>query len=311
MIATCTLFALAPQRPRRSSPSNTSYWLGFLVNELPFVAFYPLLVSTALAIGQGDIYSPVGWVAFALPVLATVGLGYVAWRALQARPALDHALSESLGSAWRAELDPALAASLRRRLPSARILFGPFFFRSRDVERLANISYGDAGKLNLLDVYRHRSHPSGCPTLVFLHGGAFRSGKKNREARPLIYRLAGQGWLCVSANYRLSPAAQFPDHLIDVKRVIAWEREHAGEYGADPAVLFVAGSSAGGNLASMAALTPNDSTFQPGFEQADTSIISLYGYYGRHGSPPSSSPWTTSERMRRRSSSRAATRTRS
>ena len=45
----------------------------------------------------------------------------------------------------------------------------------------------------------------------------------------------------------------------------------------------------------MAALTPNDPAFQPGFERANTSVtaaISLYGYYGRHGSSalPSSSP---------------------
>ena len=176
-----------------------------------------------------------------------------------------------------------MAARLRRRLPLARILFGPFLFRRRDVERVANISYGEAGKWNELDVYRHRSHPSGAPTLVYLHGGAFRSGKKNREARPLIYRLASQGWVCISANYRLSPSARFPDHLIDVKKVIAWVREHGDEYGADPALVFVAGSSAGGHLASMAALTPNDPAFQPGFERVDTSItaaISLYGYYG-------------------------------
>ena len=108
--------------------------------------------------------------------------------------------------------------------------------------------------------------------LIHLHGGAFRSGRKSREARPLLYRLASQGWVCISANYRLSPAATFPDQLIDVKKVIVWAREHGPEYGADPAVVFVAGSSAGGHLAALAALTPNDPVFQPGFEGADTSV---------------------------------------
>lgn len=87
----------------------------------------------------------------------------------------------------------------------------------------------------------------------------------------------------MSANYRLRPAAQFPDQLVDVKKVVAWAREHAEEHGADPNVVFMAGSSAGGHLASLAALTPNDPAFQPGFEDADTSVtgaISLYGYYG-------------------------------
>ena len=68
-----------------------------------------------------------------------------------------------------------------------------------------------------------------------------------------------------------------------MKKVLAWVREHGPEYGADPSVVFVAGSSAGGHLASMAALTANDPSLQPGFEDADTSVtavVSLYGYYG-------------------------------
>lgn len=117
------------------------------------------------------------------------------------------------------------------------------------------------------------------------------SGRKDCEARPLLYRLASQGWVCISANYRLRPAAQFRNPLIDPKKVIAWAREHGHEYGADPTVMFMAGSSAGGHLASLAALTPNDPAFQPGFERTDTSVtaaISLYGYYG---------PLDTTERL--------------
>lgn len=295
LVAWCTLFALAPPRPRRSSRRNVSYWFGFLLNELPFVAFYWLLVSTLIAVGQGDIDSPVGWLAFGVAVVTTVGLAVVVLRALRARPVLDGALSEGLGTAWRAAIDDAFAVHLRRRRPWGRILVAPYLMRRGDVERIANISYGDAGKPNQLDVYCRRARRSGGPTLVYLHGGAFRSGRKNREARPLIYRLASQGWVCVSANYRLIPAARFPDQLIDVKKVIAWVREHAHEFGADPSVLFVAGSSAGGNLAALAALTAGDARFQPGFELADTAVtgaISLYGYYGGVGGTerPLSSP---------------------
>jgi acetyl esterase/lipase len=226
-------------------------------------------------------------------VLTTIGLAVVVGRALRAGPAIERALAEGLGAGWRA-VDPELAGRLRRRLPYARILFRPFLVRRRGVERIANISYGDAGVRNLLDVYRHRSRPSGGPVLVYLHGGGFVSGRKNREARPLVYRLASQGWVCVSANYRLRPAATFPDYLVDVKKVIAWVREHGHEYGADPDVLFVAGSSAGAHLAAMAALTADDPAFQPGFEDADTSVsaaVCLYGYYGSvYSDGPASSP---------------------
>jgi acetyl esterase/lipase len=109
----------------------------------------------------------------------------------------------------------------------------------------------------------------------------------------LIYRLASRGWVCVSANYRLSPAATFPDHLVDVKKVIAWVRAHAEEFGADPSIMLVAGGSAGAQLASLAALTPNDPHYQPGFENADTSVtaaVALYGLYSpaSYGSPEAS-----------------------
>ena len=283
LMACCTALALAPPKPRHSSPTNLSYFLGFLINEAPFVACYVLVASTLLAASEGDLDTPVGWAALAIAVLASLGLAVVAVRARQAGPVVDEALSAGLGPHWRLSLDAGLAARLRRRLPYARILLAPWPFRRHDVRRVSNIRYGPAGRRNLLDVFHHRARPSGGPILIHLHGGAFRSGRKNREGRPLLHRLASQGWVCVSANYRLSPRARFPDHLVDLKKVIAWAREHGPEYGADPATLFVSGSSAGGHLAAMAALTQNDPAFQPGFEHADTSVtaaIPLYGYYG-------------------------------
>ncbi|WP_433235178.1 alpha/beta hydrolase [Streptosporangium sp. CA-135522] len=293
LVAWCTVFALAPLRRPRFLGAM-SFRSGLVLNELPFLAFGWLLVSTLSTLGQGDIDAPGGWATVGLAVLTTAGLVVVARRGLLAGPVVDRALAEGLGNGWRAAVDPDMAVRLRRRLPLARILFRPFFVRRRDVERLANIGYGDAGKRNLLDVYRRRSRPSDGPTLIHLHGGEYVSGRKNSQALPLIYRLASQGWVCVSANYRLRPAAQFPDHLIDLKKVIAWVREHGHDYGADPSVIFVAGSSSGGHLASIAALTPNDPAFQPGFEHADTTVtaaISLNGYYGNYyGQGSASSP---------------------
>src|SRR5690606_38943743 len=62
------------------------------------------------------------------------------------------------------------------------------------------------------------------------------------------------------------------------------------------ATLFVAGSSAGGHMAALAALTQNDPAFQPGFEDADTSVtgaICLNAWYGSYyGQGPESSPHT-------------------
>ncbi|GAA4587420.1 alpha/beta hydrolase [Planotetraspora phitsanulokensis] len=284
LTAICLVVALRPVN-RPWSLAYLSFRIGIVINELPFVVLYWILASTALALGQGSIDALGAWPA----VVVAGGLAVVVRLGLRAGTAVDHALTEGLGSGWR-----AADVDRHRRLPLLRILFLPVAFRPRDVERQANISYGDAGRRNLLDVYRHRSHPSGGPVLIHLHGGGFYSGRKNSQSLPLIHRLARRGWVCISANYRLRPSAHFPDHLVDLKKVIAWAREHAHEYGADPSAIFVSGSSAGGHLASIAALTPNDPAFQPGFEDADTSVtavVSLNGWYGNYyDQGPESSP---------------------
>ncbi|MEU8436995.1 alpha/beta hydrolase [Streptomyces sp. NPDC029216] len=291
--AVATLLAIRPVT--RPHPLGlVSFLLTVLLNEVPLAGVCFLLPATVLAFAQGDVDSPGGWAVFALALLMLPGLGIIARRALRAGPAVERALDEGLGAGWRSDIDPALEAGLRRGLPLGRILFRPFFTRRRDVEHMKNLAYGDAGKRNLLDVYCHRSRPAGAPILIHLHGGFYSMGHKDSQALPLIYRLASQGWVCISANYRLRPAVRHPEHLIDYKRVIAWAREHAPEYGADPTMIFAAGSSAGGHMAAIAGLTPNDPAFQPGFEDADTSVtavIVLNGYLGQYfGQGPESSP---------------------
>ncbi|MGW0694110.1 alpha/beta hydrolase [Streptomyces sp. NPDC002738] len=289
LFAWCTFFAVvAPRRPRPLA--TMSFWFGLGLNEVPFVGIYVLVASTALAAAQGDLESPGAKVTTAVAAVVTVGLAVSAWRGLRTDQVVGQALEQGLGTGWRDRVH----VPLRRHRPWARILLLPGLMRQRDVQRIPNIGYGDAGRRNLLDIYRRRDTPQNAPVLIYFHGGHYTSGAKNREARPLLYRLAGQGWVCISANYRLRPQTTFPGHQIDAKKVIAWVREHAAEYGADPSRLFVAGSSAGSNLASLCALTPNDPVFQPGFESADTSVtaaICLYGYYGHFfGEEPDETP---------------------
>ena len=294
LVALGTLFALRPV-PFERPLGRPSYYLGLAVNELPFAAFFwLLLLPTALAFAQGDIDTPAAWAIVALAAVTVPGLVVIAHRALGDRARIARALDQGLGTGWRAALDADLAAKLRRRPPLARILFLPILKRRPDVRRVADLAYGDAGRRNLLDLYHHRSRPQGAPVMIHLHGGHYDSGHKNSQSLPLLYHLASQGWVCVSANYRLRPQAQHPDHLIDLKKIIAWVREHAHEYGADPSTLFVAGSSAGGHMAALAALTQGDPALQPGFEDADTSVtgaVYLNGWYGPYfNGEPGSSP---------------------
>ena len=290
--AWCTLMAVAPlRRPRRLGLVS---WVSSAVpNELPFLFLYIVVASNVPTVVAG-LDRPGSWITLVVAGLTSAGLVVVARRSLRAEAVVERALADGLGDRWRSELDPVLAGRLRRHLPWLRILVVPWMFERRDVERVANVVYGDDGTSNLLDVYRHRSRPAGAPTLVYLHGGGFHWGRKNREARPLLYHLASQGWTCISANYHLAPSADaFPRNLIDVKKLIAWVSANGHEYGADPDTILLVGASAGAHLTATAALTVNDPTFQPGFEDVDTSItagIGLYGYYGQLGGgeqPPS------------------------
>ena len=98
----------------------------------------------------------------------------------------------------------------------------------------------------------------------------------------MMLELARRGWVCVTINYRLSPKATWPEHIVDCKMAVAWVREHIAEYGGDPGFVCVSGGSAGGHLSALLALTPGDPAFQPGFEETDTHVdacVPVYGVY--------------------------------
>jgi acetyl esterase/lipase len=162
-----------------------------------------------------------------------------------------------------------------------RTLINPFDRRNPAVRVDKNVRYSDAGKRGLLDVYRHVGpDPVGAPVLIQVHGGGWTLGSKDDQGIPLMQRMAERGWVCVAINYRLAPRDAFPAQIIDVKRAIAWVKQHIEEYGGDPSYVVVTGGSAGGHLTALAALTPNDPAYQPGFEDADTRIQAAVPFYG-------------------------------
>ena len=285
--AVATALSLWP-RSTGGPRATPSFILASVANELPFPVVYWLVAVTALAVAQHDIDSPLGWVALAITVCTLAGSAVVIGRAARAGAVLNGALTAGLGGDWRTVVEPPSARRRSGRHFLGRVLVAPLRMPTRDVRRERDIAYGPAGKANRLDVYRHRSRPVGCPVLIYFHPGGFYIGNKSREARALFDRLAGAGWVCISANYRLRQAGAFPNNVIDAKRVIAWVRAHSGDYGIDPSTTVMCGGSAGAYLAAMCALTANDPTFQPGFEQADTSVSAAVGFYGFYGSPGSS-----------------------
>jgi acetyl esterase/lipase len=154
--------------------------------------------------------------------------------------------------------------------------------RDPNVTRVRDVRYAPGGRRGLLDVYHRPDRPSGAPVLLQVHGGAWMVGTKNGQAIPLMQRMARRGWVCVAPNYPLSPKAAWPEHVIALKRAIAWIRENIAEYGGDPSFIATTGGSAGGHLSALLALTPNDPAWQPGFTDADTSIQACVPHYGAY-----------------------------
>ena len=127
----------------------------------------------------------------------------------------------------------------------------------RYAAQTSDISYGPGGREHLLDIWRRHDLAPGrrAPVLIQVPGGAWAVGGKRVQAYTLMSRMVELGWICVSINYSKSPRCTFPTHLIDVKRAIAWVRENIADYGGDPDFIAITGGSAGGHLASLAALT--------------------------------------------------------
>ncbi|MGO1950604.1 MAG: alpha/beta hydrolase [Mycobacteriaceae bacterium] len=271
--AVIACLALWP-RPTHGPRVTPALVLAMSGSELPHVFLVLNLLSTVIALGAGDVSTPVGMVALAVSVFAFGAQIRVIALACGTRAAFAGALGSFAGAGglftgpgWRDWLRACVA---------------PVHVGYRDVERIRAIPYGPHGPGNLLDLYRARRPVPARGVLIQLHGGGFFSGRRSKEARLLMERFAADGWLCLSADYRLRPAA-FPDQLVDGKRVIAWAREHAAEYGGDAGTVVLVGGSAGSHTSVTCALTANDPGFQPGFEEADTrvsAVVGLYGYYG-------------------------------
>ena len=104
------------------------------------------------------------------------------------------------------------------------------------------------GQRQMLDVFYPEKSDKPLPLIVWIHGGAWRAGGKERTpAMPLL----ADGFAVASVTYRFSQDAPFPAQIEDCKAAIRWLRAHAKELNIDPTRIGVWGSSAGGHLVAM------------------------------------------------------------
>jgi acetyl esterase/lipase len=252
------------------------FFLGWPTGEAAPVVAGASMLDAARRLRRGDFKGPHGRIALALTVVAWGLLGFVYVRGAKSQDSFEGPLREALGDDYA-----AIAAEERRR--RRRGVLQTSWTRRQYVKKADVIRYGPH-RANVADVWHRGDLPRDgkAPVLLQVPGGAWAIGMRRPQAYPLMSHMAERGWICVSMAYRVSPRNTWPAHIVDVKRALAWVKENIADYGGDPDFVAITGGSAGGHLTALAALTPNDPEWQPGFEDADTSVVAAVPIYGRY-----------------------------
>ena len=278
--AASTANALRPAA--KTGPASVpAFAFGLVPSELPLQTGLFQIATGAWLARCGGTKGWRGKLGLAAHAASVAGLVAIHKTARKADGVLEAALVDELGADYRSRVrepfsPPSEVPLTRRQLMRPDLRTRKRYRAERD------ISYGEAGRRNQLDVWKRADLPNDtkAPVLFQVHGGAWMTGQKEGQAEPLMAHLAERGWVCVTTNYRLSPRATWPDHIVDVKKALAWTKATIAEHGGDPDFVVITGGSAGGHLSSLAALTPHVRDFQPGFEDADTAVAAAVPFYG-------------------------------
>jgi acetyl esterase/lipase len=120
---------------------------------------------------------------------------------------------------------------------------------------MKTVAYSSPGGKDLLaDLYLPQGLRKPAPVIVSVHGGGWLRG--SRVDAGLKQHFAERGFAMASIDYRLTPSIQFPSNVEDVKTAVRWVRANAKTYGFDAGKVGLWGSSAGGQLVAVAALSP-------------------------------------------------------
>ncbi len=118
------------------------------------------------------------------------------------------------------------------------------------VDVLRDLEYGRAdGKPLFLDLYLPEKREGPLPLIIWIHGGAWKSGSKEGPSPAL--RFTGEGYAVAHVEYRLSQVAIFPAQIHDCKGAVRWLRANAAKHNLDPNRFVAWGASAGGHLVAL------------------------------------------------------------
>jgi pectinesterase len=125
----------------------------------------------------------------------------------------------------------------------------------KDISIKRNVVYTSIKNRDLhLDLYYQTNSRKKKPGVLLIHGGGWKSGDKSQN-EAMAVELASNGFIAVTAEYRLSPEAQYPAALHDLKAAIKWMRSNSSSYKLNKKKIAVLGVSAGGQLAALIGAT--------------------------------------------------------
>ena len=157
---------------------------------------------------------------------------------------------------WEGAIGPARQTRMLRRRWSWQLPAASAARWQRDVPFW---TLPDADRRLLCDLWQppRGVAPSGL-AVMYLHGSAWSLLDKDFGTRSVFRHLAAQGHVVMDVAYRLYPETDMLGVVGDAKRAIAWMKAQAPGYGVNPERIVVAGGSAGGYLALLAAYTPTE-----------------------------------------------------
>jgi acetyl esterase/lipase len=154
--------------------------------------------------------------------------------------------------------------------------------RKPEVRVETDVVFGKGGDKDLkLDLAMPKEGAGPFPVVVYIHGGAWRSGTR-QDCSPSLEPLAARGYVAVTIDYRLVGDARFPAQIEDCKAAIRWLRASAKKYKIDPERIGVVGFSAGAHLACLLGTTTKEDGLEGSGGNADESsrvqaVVSFFG----------------------------------
>lgn len=143
--------------------------------------------------------------------------------------------------------------------------------RNSSIKEIEDVTYSKPynGRELKVNIYRPDDNKK-YPALLMVHGGGWSSGTPSMEI-PIALKIAQKGYVTIPVEYRLSPEAQYPAAVYDLKTAVRWVRANAEQYGIDTTHIAICGNSAGGQLASLIGTTNGQALYEGCGEYSDYS----------------------------------------